>query len=151
MMIDHVEVERPEGSFYNLVICGEGFGDRLGQVNVWNAGGMSVPHVDIKSWDDAKIVVEVTDAAMNTGSGLMPGPATVEVVPVPGMMMGFDVPDPSVGVEETGPMPDGDPAHTADYDGLRAHAEALGVKVDRRWGEDRLRQEIQSAETPADE
>jgi hypothetical protein len=136
MMIDHVEIERPEGSFYNLVICGEGFGDRLGEVNVWNADGMSVPHVDIKSWDDAKIVVEVTDAAMNTGSGLMPGDAVVEVVPVPGMVMDFSVPDPS------------NPAvHTADYDGLRAHAEALGVKVDRRWGEDRLRQEIQSAET----
>jgi hypothetical protein len=34
---------------------------------------------------------------------------------------------------------------------LRAHAEALGVKVDKRWGEDRLRQEIQSAETPVSE
>jgi hypothetical protein len=150
MMIDHVEVERPEGSFYNLVICGEGFGDRLGQVSVWNADGMSVPHVDIKSWDDAKIVVEVTDAAINTGSGLMPGGAMVEVVPVPGMVMGFSVPDPSVGVEVSG-LPSDDPVHTADYDGLRAHAEALGVKVDKRWGEDRLRQEIQSAEMPADE
>jgi hypothetical protein len=140
MMIDHVEVERPEGSFYNLVICGEGFGDRPGQVSVWNADGMSVPHVDIKSWDDAKIVVEVTDASMNTGAGLMVGDAMVEVVPVPGMVMEFNVPDPS------------DPAaHTADYDSLRAHAEALGVKVDKRWGEDRLRQEIQSAETPVSE
>lgn len=137
-MIDHVEVERPEGSFYNLVICGEGFGDRMGQVSVWNADGMSVPHVDIKSWDDAKIVVEVTDAAMNTGSGLMPGDAMVEVVPVPGMVMEFNVPDPSGLAQPGAPS-------------LVAHAEALGIKVDKRWGEDRLRQEIQSAETPADE
>jgi hypothetical protein len=150
MMIDHVEVERPEGSFYNLVICGEGFGDRLGEVNVWNADGMSVPHVDIQSWDDAKIVVEVTDAAMNTGSGLMPGDAMVEVVPVPGMVMEFEVPDPSAGVEFRA-MPDSDPAHTADYDHLVAHAEALGVKVDKRWGEDRLRQEMLAAETSASE
>jgi hypothetical protein len=53
--------------------------------------------------------------------------------------MEFSVPDPS------------DPVHTADYDGLVAHAEAIGVKVDKRWGEDRLRQEIQSAETSGSE
>jgi hypothetical protein len=140
MMIDHVEVERPEGSLYLLTICGEGFGDRPGQVNVWNAAGVSVPHIDIKSWADAKIEVEVTDASLvGVGGGLMPGKAMVEVVPVPGMVMEFNVPDPS------------EPTHTGDYDGLVAHAEEIGVKVDKRWGEDRLRQEIQSAETSVSE
>jgi hypothetical protein len=135
MMIDHIEVERPEGRFYSLTICGEDFGDRPGQVSVWNADGVLVSHVDIKSWDDAKIVAEVTDAAENAGSGLMVGKAMVEVVPVPGMVMEFDVPADA-----------SDPVHTGNYDALAEHATSLGIKVDKRWGEDRLRHEIEAAE-----
>jgi hypothetical protein len=33
----------------------------------------------------------------------------------------------------------------ADLAGLRAEAKAAGVKVDKRWGEDRLREEIEAA------
>jgi hypothetical protein len=135
MMIDHVEVDRPEGNFYCLTICGEGFGNRLGQVNVWNAESVPVSHVDIKSWDDATIAVEVLDAVMSAGSGLMPGRAMVEVVPVPGMLVGFDVPADA-----------SDPVHTGNYDALAEHAASLGIKVDKRWGEDRLRHEIEAAE-----
>ena len=36
--------------------------------------------------------------------------------------------------------------HTADYDTLAKRAEELGIKVDGRWGEDRLREEILKAE-----
>jgi hypothetical protein len=138
MMIDHVEVERPEGDFYVLTICGEGFGSRLGQVNVWNADGVPVSHVDIKSWDDAKIAVEVLDDVTSAGSGLMVGKALVEVVPVPGMLAEFEV--------KTTP----DEPHTADYDSLAEHAASLGIKVDKRWGEDRLRHEIEAVEPSSD-
>jgi hypothetical protein len=37
-------------------------------------------------------------------------------------------------------------ADVDDLDGLRAQAEALGIKVDRRWGADRLRDEIAGTE-----
>jgi hypothetical protein len=37
---------------------------------------------------------------------------------------------------------DAPPADDVDLDALRAQAEALGVKVDGRWGVDRLREEI---------
>lgn len=40
-------------------------------------------------------------------------------------------------------MPEPEPE--VDLDGLRAQAETLGVKVDRRWGPDRLRAEIAAA------
>jgi hypothetical protein len=140
MMIDHIDVERPDGRFYVLTICGEGFGDRSGQVSVWNTDGVLVPHVDIKSWYDAKISVEVTDAAENTGSGLMVGKAMVEVVPVPGMVMEFDVPAADAS----------DPVHTGNYDALAEHAASLGIKVDKRWGEDRLRHEIEAAESSSE-
>jgi hypothetical protein len=139
MMIDHVDVERPEGSFYLLTVCGEGFGNRPGQVNVWNAYGALVSHVDIKVWGDALVTVEVTDAAVNAGSGLMVGKAMVEVVPVPGMMMEFDVPADA-----------SDPVHTGNYDALAEHAASLGIKVDKRWGEDRLRHEIEAAESSSE-
>lgn len=36
-------------------------------------------------------------------------------------------------------------APTVNLDGLRADAQRLGVKIDGRWGEDRLRQEIAAA------
>lgn len=41
--------------------------------------------------------------------------------------------------------PEAPVATEADLDALRAQAEALGVKVDRRWGEQRLREEIDAA------
>jgi hypothetical protein len=131
MMIDHVEVERPEGSFYVLTICGEGFGDRPGAVSVMNADGMALQYVNPIKWTDTEIVVETTDATINEGHGLMPGPAMLEVVPVPGMIVGFDVPADA-----------SDPVHTGNYDALAEHAASLGIKVDKRWGEDRLRHEI---------
>ena len=34
----------------------------------------------------------------------------------------------------------------ADYEALKAHAEQLGIKVDGRWGADRLRAEIEAEE-----
>ena len=37
-----------------------------------------------------------------------------------------------------------DDSDTDDLDTLRAEAEAAGVKVDRRWGADRLHEEIES-------
>jgi hypothetical protein len=39
-----------------------------------------------------------------------------------------------------------EPQSEDDLADLRAQAEALGVKVDGRWGADRLRQEIEDAE-----
>jgi hypothetical protein len=41
--------------------------------------------------------------------------------------------------EQTPPV---DPPAEDDLDALRADAEAAGVKVDKRWGADRLREEI---------
>jgi hypothetical protein len=38
-----------------------------------------------------------------------------------------------------------DSSDDGDLDGLRSEAEAAGVKVDRRWGEDRLRDELAAA------
>jgi hypothetical protein len=134
-MIDHIEVTRPEGSYYVLTICGEGFGDRLGKVSVMNADGMALQYVNPIKWTDTEIVVETTDATINAGHGLMPGPAMVEVVPVPGMIVGFDVPADA-----------SDPVHTGNYDALAKHAASLGVKIDKRWGEDRLRHEIEAVE-----
>jgi hypothetical protein len=44
------------------------------------------------------------------------------------------------------------PASERGLDDLKAEAEALGVKVDRRWGETRLRAEIEDAsQLPTDE
>lgn len=40
---------------------------------------------------------------------------------------------------------DQDEPDTDDLDALRAEAEAAGVKVDRRWGADRLHEEIASS------
>jgi hypothetical protein len=136
MMIDHVEVERPEGSYYVLTIAGEGFGDRTGAVSVRSADGVVLQYVNPIKWTDTEIVVETTDATINAGHGLMPGAgATVEVVPLPGMVMEFDVPADA-----------SDPVHTGNYDALAEHAASLGIKVDKRWGEDRLRHEIDAAE-----
>jgi hypothetical protein len=59
----------------------------------------------------------------------------LEVVPVPGMIVGFDVPADA-----------SDPVHTGNYDALAEHAASLGIKVDKRWGEDRLRHEIEAVE-----
>ena len=141
MMISKISVTRPEGSFYQVVVSGEGFGDRPGKVSVWNVDRAPIAHVDVKEWTDTAITLEVTDVAMVT-DGLMPGAAMVEVVPAPGMVMEFDVPDPEA------PMPDmmPDEPHTADYDALVMRAEELGVKVDKRWGSDRLSEEIAKAE-----
>ena len=46
------------------------------------------------------------------------------------------------GETEDGPE---DPPAEDDLDALRAEAEAAGVKVDGRWGADRLREEIEAA------
>jgi len=43
------------------------------------------------------------------------------------------------------PIAEPDEGHRAELDALRAEAEAAGVRVDRRWGEARLQQEIASA------
>ena len=55
---------------------------------------------------------------------------------------------------ETDPDPDvralGDPPAEDDLDALRADAEAAGVKVDGRWGADRLREEIEAAASAAE-
>ena len=139
-MISKISVTRPEGSFYQLTIAGEGFGDRPGTVSVWNADHAPIAHVDVKEWIDTAITLEVTDAAMMT-DGLMPGSAVVEVVPVPGMMMEFEVPNPDAPM-----LMAPDEPHTADYDALVMRAEELGVKVDKRWGSDRLSEEIAKAE-----
>lgn len=40
---------------------------------------------------------------------------------------------------------------TEELDDLRAEAEELGVKVDRRWGAERLREEIAAARRDDDE
>lgn len=54
---------------------------------------------------------------------------------------------------ESAPLPEAeqsaDPAaqaESADVEQLRAEAEALGVRVDRRWGAERLRAEIEQAQ-----
>jgi hypothetical protein len=49
---------------------------------------------------------------------------------------------------ESAPQPDEQPVEPqddSDLEQLRAEAEALGVKVDKRWGADRLRAEIAAA------
>lgn len=38
-----------------------------------------------------------------------------------------------------------------DTAGLKEQAEALGIKVDKRWGADRIRSEIEKAQTQADQ
>ena len=49
---------------------------------------------------------------------------------------------------EDAPAPEpNDPPAEDDLDALRADAEAAGVKVDGRWGADRLREEIDHAES----
>jgi|SRR5262245_9807500 len=49
---------------------------------------------------------------------------------------------------EAGPPPE--PTPEVDIDSLRAYAEELGVKVDKRWGVDRLNEEIEAAEAAED-
>ncbi len=52
-----------------------------------------------------------------------------------------------LGEPEPEPEPEPAPAPPdADLDDLRAQAEAVGVKVDKRWGADRLRSEIDAAQ-----
>jgi hypothetical protein len=46
---------------------------------------------------------------------------------------------------ETAAEPDADDDSGDELDQLRAEAEAAGVKVDKRWGADRLREEIDTA------
>ena len=55
--------------------------------------------------------------------------------------------------EEVGEQPaeDVEPAEEVDLDDLRAQAEGLGVKVDGRWGEQRLRDEIAAHEPEGDD
>lgn len=43
---------------------------------------------------------------------------------------------------------DPEPEPAEDLDALRAEAEAAGVRIDKRWGADRLREEIESARAP---
>lgn len=70
--------------------------------------------------DGRSIVVDDADAEEALGDGWYDSPA--------------DVPDPDA-------VPEADA-----LDALRAEAEALGVKVDKRWGADRLATEIANAE-----
>ena len=88
-----VSVARPEGSYYILTVTGSDFGDRVGSVNVMNADGFLVPHVNPISWSDTTVVVEVTDDALAEG-GLKPGNSMVELIPVPGQVIDFVVPLP---------------------------------------------------------
>lgn len=152
MKISKVDVARPEGSFYELTITGEGFGDRPGELSVWMPDQPDF-HVNPVKWSDTEITAMVSDVEMGV-PGLMPGAtAMIEVIPVPGMVSTFEVFDPNQD-EEAQTAEEAQAAeevHTADYDGLVARAEALGVKVDKRWGEDRLRQEVASAEASASE
>lgn len=53
----------------------------------------------------------------------------------------YDVPVAPLPGHAAPPAPEPEP----DLDALRAEAEAAGVRVDKRWGEARLRQEIASA------
>ena len=92
MKISKIDVTRPEGSFYQMVITGEGFGDRRGKVNVWMPDEPDF-HVDPVEWTDTAITVMVSDSDMGV-PGLHPGSGMVEVIPVPGMVMEFKVADP---------------------------------------------------------
>lgn len=57
--------------------------------------------------------------------------------------------DDAADAEDPGGDPDGPPADPGvELDRLRAEAEALGIKVDGRWGAERLRQAIAEALTP---
>ena len=146
-MIDSVKVERPAGSYYVMTVMGRGFGDRRGDLKVFspdnlelNVPHLSIPHLNVMRWSDTEIVAEVADGELMPGA-LLPGEWVAVVLPAPGIVASFEVPDPNAPNEG---VPD--PAHTADYDTLVAHAESMGVKVDKRWGEERLRQEIEAAE-----
>lgn len=105
---------------------------------------------------DAKILIAVHKARdpNHRKPGILPPPpaslaeqiAPVETRPEPAIASAEPVPEPHT-VHEA---PHHDPAHEL-RDTLRARAEALGVDVDRRWGVDRLSEEIEAGISRAGE
>jgi hypothetical protein len=67
---------------------------------------------------------------------------------VPGLAVAFDPVSDAAMIAKARLMPDfavADGEVLADADDLRAQAESLGIKVDRRWGVERLQAEIDAA------
>jgi hypothetical protein len=91
--------------------------------------------------DEAKAQLEALKAENQAGRDALARQAEATAVAYPDQ----DEPAPDNRDVQGKSVPADDSSDDTDLDGLRSEAEAAGVKVDRRWGEDRLRDELAAA------